>query len=819
MFENGRQISHYKILSALGAGGMGEVYLAEDARLERKVALKILTTEFAEDAARMHRFVQEAKAASALNHPNILTVHEIGESEGVNYIVTEYIEGETLRERLTGDSFPPGEILDIAIQIAEALAAAHAAGIVHRDVKPENVMIRRDGYAKVLDFGLAKLIEDKKPAFELEASTQKLFKTNPGVVMGTVSYMSPEQARGKETDARTDVWSFGVVLYEMLARRLPFEGETPNDYIASLLKSRPLTLRSKEIPDELKRIVRKALRRDADERYQTMKSLLADLKDLREDLTFSKKLEGFAGAERVGQTENQKTLIATREAADKTNRTRTAIAAEFVRTIKNRNLNYIVLSVSLLTTIGLLYWFVLRGAAVREQIESVAVMPFANESGSADNDYLSDGMTESLINSLSQIPKLNVKARSTVFRYKGRERDARAVGRELNVQAILNGRVTQRGDQLTLSLELIDVDTENVIWSERYNRRQTDLVALQSEIARDVSQKLKTKLTGAEERKLAKNYTENPEAYQLYLQGRYFWNKQTNKEVEKSLEYFQRAIALDPNYALAYAGIADALSLNVIGATRERMTKAYEAALKAVSLDPELAEAHTALGRILAAYDYDFAGAEREMRRAIELNANYATAHHFLGDLLSVLGRHTEAEVEFRRALELEPLSVPINSIYGSALISARRYDEGIARLKKTLEMDPNFAAAHARLSIAYHALGRYDESIEERAKFLELNGDSQSAAATRESFAKGGWRGFLLFMTGNDRPSNLSFYLQAVFLTALGEKDKAFAALEKSYENREISLTQGLKVDPRLDPLRDDPRYQELLKKVGFPQ
>jgi eukaryotic-like serine/threonine-protein kinase len=818
MFENRQKIGHYKILSALGAGGMGEVYLAEDTRLERKIALKILTTEFAEDAVRLHRFVQEAKAASALNHPNILTVHEIGESEGMNYIVTEYIEGETLRERLTRDSFPLGECLNIAIQIAEALAAAHAAGIVHRDVKPENIMIRRDSYAKVLDFGLAKLSEDKKTPFELEASTKKLFKTAPGAVMGTVAYMSPEQARGKETDARTDIWSFGVVLYEMLARRLPFEGESPNDYIASLLRSGPLTLQSKEIPDELKRIVRKALRSAADERYQTMKSLLGDLKDLREELTFSKKMEGFAGADRVGQTENQKTLTAASEAVEKTYPSQTASDAEIVGTTKSRKLIYIVLPILFLTTIGLLYWFMLRSDAAKP-IESIAVLPFANESGNADNDYLSDGITESLINSLSQIPKLNVKARSSVFRYKGSERNARAVGSELNVEAILSGRVTQRGDQLTLSLELIDVNTENVIWSERYNRKQTDLVALQSEIARDVSQKLKTKLTGAEERKLAKNYTQNPDAYQLYLQGRYFWNKQTNKEVEKSLEYFQKAIALDPNYALAYAGIADALSLNVVGATRERMAKAYEAALKAVSLDPELAEAHTALGRILAAYDYNFAGAEREMRRAVELNPNYATAHHFLGDLLSVLGRHAEAEVEFRRALELEPLSVPINSIYGSALISARRYDEGIAQLKKTLEMDPNFASAHTRLSIAYHALGRYDESIEERAKFLELNGDSQTAAATRESLTKGGWRGFLLFMTGEDRPSNLSFYLQAVFLTALGEKNKAFAALGKSYENREISLMQGLKVDPRLDPLRDDTRYYELLRKVGFPQ
>lgn len=453
------------------------------------------------------------------------------------------------------------------------------------------------------------------------------------------------------------------------------------------------------------------------------------------------------------------------------------------------------------------------------QINSIAVMPFVNDSGNPEFDYLSDGMTDTLIGSLNQLPNLSVKARSSVFRYKGKETSAQKIGEELNVEAILNGRVVQRGQELTLYVELVDAETENSLWTHTYNKPALNLVALQTDVARDVADKLKLKLSGADERKLAKNYTENAEAYQLYLQGRYFWNKQTNKEVDKSIEYFQQAIVIDPNYALAYAGLADAYSLNVAGSNRERMSKAHEAALKAISLDNDLAEAHSSLGRILVAQDYDFAGAEREMRRAIELNPNYGTARHFLADLLSISGRHEEAFAENRRALELEPFSLVFNASYGSALISARRYDEAIAQLKKTIEMDTNFAPAHNRLSIVYEVTGKHAECVEERAKGMEINGYSEAAAFMRESYAEGGWNGLLRQMTGESRPTASTFYSLAVLHTALGENDKAFAALNKSYENHEITLIQWLKNDPRLDPLRDDPRFQELLRKAGFPQ
>lgn len=464
------------------------------------------------------------------------------------------------------------------------------------------------------------------------------------------------------------------------------------------------------------------------------------------------------------------------------------------------------------------FYFLRKNTAA---IQSVAVLPFTNQSGNSDIEYLSDGITESLINSLSQLPNLSVKARSTVFRYKGKDVTPQQVGSELSVQAVLNGRVTQRGDQLTLNLELVDARTGDQIWGEQYIRRTADLVSLQSEIARDVSNKLRVKLSGADEQKLAKNYTANPEAYQFYLRGRFYWNKRAPQDLQKAVEYFQQAIAVDPNYALAYSGLSDSFALlsNMGGAVpREGMLKAREAALKALSLDDQLAEAHASLGIILCDYDYDFAGAEREYKRAIELNPKYATAHHFYGNLFSHLGRPEESFAEFRRALELDPLSLVINRMYGESLFYARKYDESITQLKKTLELNSNFTLTHSSLSNAYQLKGNYAAAVEEFAKEEELKNRSENAAMIRESFAKGGWQGFLRAMTGTRRPDNLEFYEVARFHAALGEKDQAFAELNKSYEKRENSLV-SLKVDPHLDPLRSDSRFAELMRRIGLPQ
>jgi len=456
----------------------------------------------------------------------------------------------------------------------------------------------------------------------------------------------------------------------------------------------------------------------------------------------------------------------------------------------------------------------------RTAIQSIAVMPFINASGNADVEYLSDGMTETLIGSLSQLPNLNVKARSTVFRYKGKSTDAKTIGKELNVQALLNGRVMQRGDQLTLSLELVSADTENVIWSEQYTRKQSDLVSLQTEIARDVSQKLKMKLSGADEQKLAKDYTKNTEAYQLYLKGRFYWNRRTVPDLQKSTEYFNQAIAIDPNYALAYAGLSNAYSnlAQFYGTPPGTLTKARDAALKAISLDDNLAEAHTALASVIEQSDYDFAGAEREYRRAIELNRNYATAHQWYGILLSALGRHEESLAEFRRALDLDPFSLIINKNYANGFYYARRYDESIAYLKKTIDLNPNFALAHQDLSQVYQVTGKYAESVEEYARYQELIDERQAASLIRESYARNGWQGFLRLITSESRPVKMSDSDVATYYAALGNKDKAFSLLSRAYDARDGQLL-WLKIDPLFDSLRDDPRFQELTRKVGFPQ
>ena len=491
---------------------------------------------------------------------------------------------------------------------------------------------------------------------------------------------------------------------------------------------------------------------------------------------------------------------------------------------RNAKISLTTISALLVLLIGFGLWYYYRNSnysADARQIESIAVMPFVNESGNADTEYLSDGMTETLIGSLSQLPNLNVKARSSVFRYKGREIALPKIGQELNVQAILTGRVVQRGNDLTVYIELVDAATENILWKADYNRPMTNLVALQSEIARDVSNKMQLKLSGADKQKLAKNYTENAEAYKLYLQGRFYAGKRTNKDLEKSVEYFNQATALDPNYALAFAGVADSYTLLHYysgSPAQEMIPKAKDAALKALSLDNDLAEAHTALGLILNQSDYDFAGAERQFKRAIELNPNYATAHQYYAELLSQLLKHEESIVEIQRALKIDPLSLIINRIYAHILLNARRYDEAIAQIKKTLEIDANFAPAHTTLSSIYWAKGNHSESVEEFAKYQELLGEYQKAARIREVFAKAGLKGYLQERIREQQPSDRSSFSVAIYLTELGEKDKAFAELEKAYEKREASM-MFLKVNPRFDHLRDDPRFEALLRKVGFPR
>src|SRR3989454_1304376 len=556
-----QQIGHYQIVNLIGEGGMGEVYLAEDVLLGRKVALKLLPAEFTKDLPRLRRFQQEARAASALNHPNIITIHEIGEVDGLNFIVTEFIAGETLRQRMATARLNLATVLDVATQTAGALAAAHAAGIVHRDLKPENIMVRPDGLIKVLDFGLAKLTEPRTSDVESEAPTVARVDTKMGAVMGTAQYMSPEQARGLKVDARTDIFSLGVVLYEMLAGRAPFTGETTADIISMLLQKepQPLSALAPDTPAELQSIISKALRKDKNERYQTVKDLLIDLTTLKQELEFAAKLERSAppdSKDAAARNSAQAPNAAMENAQTQATTARATSSAEYIASrIKQHRLVIAAgLAVLLLAVIGFSYWFYAHRASNLAQIESIAVLPFVNASGNAEVEYLSDGMTDMLITSLSQLPKLSVKARSSVFRYKNKEASPQQVGKELNVQAVLTGRLVQRGNDLTLHIELVDVKTETALWSGDYNRSMTNLVALQGEIARDVSEKLRLRLTSTEKQRLDKRGTENAEAYRAYLKGIFYWNKGLVPGYEKSHEYFQQAIDLDPTYALAYSG-------------------------------------------------------------------------------------------------------------------------------------------------------------------------------------------------------------------------------------------------------------------------
>jgi len=823
MISTGDKLGRYKIRSAIGKGGMGEVFLAEDTELERLIALKILPQDLANDAERMRRFVQEAKSASALNHPNIITIYEIGKTDNTHFIATEYIEGETLHSRLRSDPMSIKSVLDVAIQVASALDAAHRAGIVHRDVKPENVIIRPDGVVKILDFGIAKLTEKKAESIDAEAATAiKAGGTSPGMIIGTAAYMSPEQARGKDIDARSDIFSFGAMLYEMLAGKQPFEGENAMDVIGSILNKEPVPIQQllPEVPHEIRRIIGKTLKKDREERYQTAKDLLIDLKDVKQDLELQNKLERTAAPNR----EEPKTQIISARTSDGVH---TTSSAEYVANEIKRNKSSFVIGliVLLLASIGLSYWY-FTGRSTK-QIDSIAVLPFVNESGNSDVEYLSDGMTESLIGSLSQLPRLSVKARTSVFRYKGKEIDPKRIGQELSVQAILTGRVLQRGQDLTLYVELIDAATENVLWKDNYARSMSNLVSLQSDIAKDVSNKLKTKLSGAVEEQVTKTYTGNTEAYQLYLKGRYFLSNGTREGQEKSVEYFQQAVNLDDAFALGYAGMADAYTLlgTTFAATlkpREVMPKARVAAQKALEIDPNLSEAHTSLAWIKYRFDWDWRGAEDEFKQAIALNPNNAQAHHWYSDYLVAMGRFDESLAEIKRARELDPFSLLINWNVGRILYFARRYDEALVELRKTLEMDQNFVRTHGYLEIVYRVKGMNDEAFAEHLIYATLTGASAERITNlKETYAAAGWKGVwqkeIEWTLEDSKNRYVSPFGMALLYNSLGDKERAMEWLNKAFEERSGTLVT-LKVDSSWGKLRDDPRFQELLKKIGFP-
>ena len=824
----GQSFGPYQINARIGTGGMGEVYLAQDSRLGRRVALKMLPEYFTRDDERVRRFQQEARAASALNHPNILTIYEIGHTDSRHFIATEYIEGETLRQRMAKTRMKIGEVLDVATQVAWALSAAHQAGIAHRDIKPGNIMLRTDGIVKVLDFGLAKLTEQKSA--DLEAAT--LVNTKQGIVMGSAHYMSPEQARGRKMDARTDLFSLGVVLYEMIAGRPPFEGDTSSDIIVSILQKEPLPLVRylPEAPKELQRIVTKALRKDVEDRYQTSKDLLVDLKSLKEELEFEAKLENSQSPDATGRaaalTSGGQATVSTRK--DRATRTGdiapaqlTSSAEYVISEIKRHKTIVAVIAAIVVLLIGGLVYSSFTGRD--KTIDSLAVLPFLNASTDPSTEYLSDGITESIIYTTSRLPNLKVVPRSSVFRYKGREIDPQTVGHELGVSAVMTGRFIQHGNDLSISAELIDVRDNRLLWGQHYTRKITDILAVQEEIAREISEKLRVRLSTEEKKQLAKRYTDNAEAYRLYLNGRYYWNKRTRDGYKKAIEHFEQAIGQDPSYALAYTGLADSYSiLSAYGMAppKETFPKGKAAAIKALEIDSNLAEAHNSLAYVKYQFDWDWSGAESEFQRAIELNPNYATAHQWYAIHLAGMGRMNEAIREITRAQELDPLALIANVNAGWIFYHSRQYDRAIEEMRKSLDMDPNFARGHWAISEPLEQQQKYQEAIAELQKARQLDEMPTMLALLGHVYAVTGKRSEAQKIVGELNEQSKRMYVDPYFLaqihTALGDRDRAFQELERAYDERSSWLV-WLKVEPKFDSLRSDPRFANLVRRIGL--
>jgi eukaryotic-like serine/threonine-protein kinase len=820
----GTILSRYRIISKLGAGGMGEVYLAEDTKLDRKVALKILHKGSITEGERMRRFVLEAKAASALNHPNIITIHEINETGNRPFIASEYIDGQTLHSRICGKPMSLNAVLDAGIQIASALQAAHEANIIHRDIKPDNVMVRPDGLVKLLDFGIAKVSPPVTAlgSHRVESATTVIGGTSPGFVIGTAAYMSPEQARGVLVDVRTDVFSFGVLLYEMLTGEKPFVGETPMDVIGAILhkEPEPVSQSRPDVPAEIERITNKLLRKDINERYQTIKDVLIDLRDVRKELEFQHKLKRTpSGKEKVNTSTSSTSSVAGRQ---------TDSSAEYlVGEIKRHKLGVLTLAVLLVAAAGVFYFLTLRrgsSSADNSPITSVAVLPFQNRSADAETEYLSEGLAESLIYGLSKLPDLKVSPTSSVFRYKGKEVDAIEIGNVLGVNAVMTGRVAQRGEDLTISVELVDVRNRKLLWGEQYDRKLVDLLTTQREIATQITQKLKLKLSGADATLMTRHYAKNSEAYQLYLKGHYYASRYTKEGFNKGIEYFEQAIVKDPNLALAYSGLAFCYlnQTDWVFAPKDSVPKGRQAVENALRIDESLAEAHTMLAMIKLQYDWDWLGAEREFRRAIEINPEYALGRSFLAWHLAAMGRSDESIAEDKRALELDQLSPAVNADLGWDFYLARRYDEAIEQLRKAIDLDPNYWVSHVLLGRCYEQKNRLREAVAEFEKARQIeNSIPEVVAALGHGYAVSGRRADALKIVREleDRSKREfvpSYSIATVYL-GLGMKDEALQYLAKAYDEGSYYMIH-LKVEPLLDSVRNDPRFVEIVRRVGHP-
>lgn len=824
----GTRLGRYEIRSRIGAGGMGEVYLAEETRLHRMAALKVLPAELATNKNRMRRFEQEAQAAAALNHPNIAHIYEVGEEGDTHFIAMEFVEGATLREAIHRDKTELRKLLRYLQQVAEGLVKAHASGIVHRDLKPENVMITRDGYAKILDFGLAKLTEPVTPqpmAAQEEAPTAVLRQplSTPGMVMGTVGYMSPEQAQGKPVDHRSDIFSFGCLLYEAATGQRAFESESTIDTLHKIVHA-PVSL-VKDVnpsaPADLTRIVRRCLAKDPDDRYQSIREAAIELRDVRRELEGAEEVETTVPPTSVSSPATSAasgTATASRAPAS----TPPTSSAEYIVTgIKRHKLA--VGSIVLLLVIGIigLRWY-LHARNTEIAIESIAVLPFENQNGDPNSEYLSDGLTESIINSLTQLPALRVSPRSSVFRYKGKNTDPLKVGEELGVRAVLTGRLLQRGDNLLVSAELLDVRDNKQIWGERYNRRVADALSVQQEISREISARLRTKLSGEEQKRLTRRDTTSPEAYGFYLKGRYYWNKRTAENLRKAMEQFQLAADKDPNYALAYSGLADCYVLlpEYSGSpTSEASRTAIQFAQRALQFDDSLAAAHTSLG--YAYYTlWQQEESEKEFKRAIKLDPNYPTAHQWYSLLLRDQGRFDEAMFEVKRAQELDPLSIIIGQSLAAGYLQSGDMNSAVEQTTRMIELDPNYPRAHEVLGWTYLKQRRMPEALAELQKAVSLGGDRRTLGSLGYGYAVSGKRAEALTVVKEiqakyERHEALGKDVAAVY-AGLGDKDQAFAWLEKDFQNRVGPLSR-IRWEIPFESLRSDPRYADLLRRMGL--
>jgi serine/threonine protein kinase/Tfp pilus assembly protein PilF len=773
----GSKLGPYEILAAIGKGGMGEIYRARDSRLGRDVAIKVLPEQLAKDSEALSRFESETKALASLSHPNILSIFDVGEEQGILFAVTELLEGETLRSRLEREPITVEDFLQINLSITSALSAAHSRGVVHRDLKPDNIFITKDNQIKILDFGLAR--REEAISSKDGSSPKSTSDTEPGMIVGSIEYMSPEQVRGESADSRSDIFSLGSVMFEMLSGHTPFSRTNIVDTLKAVLREEAprVSAGDRKLPSELNGIVLRCLRKDPTDRFQSSAEIRLALMNLSTATSRTRVMPGFHVSSKI----------------------------------------WIALITVVLAIVAVVLY---RASHPAEVIDTIAVLPFSNLNNNPDAEFISDGVTESIIRNLSEIPKIQVMASSTVFRYKNSKLDPQAIGTQLKVDAVVTGKILVRNDTLTINSELVNVKTGALLWGGEYSRKFSDILHVQDEIAKEISGGLRLKLSTEQEKRLSKHDTENMEAYESYLKGRFYWNKRNEDALKKGIDYFQRAVDIDPEYGLAYAGLADSYNLlSLYGGLNPTDTfpKAKSAAVRALQIDDTLPEAHTSLAYIHLYYDWDWSGAEKEFQRALELNPNYATAHVWYGEYLQALARFEEAIREMKHAQALDPLSLIVQADLGWTYFRAGRYDKAIEEFNRALELDPDFLPAQSGLGWAYALQSDIPKSAEHFQKAKSLSSISSVSAGLGYMYAISGNKKEAMKIL-SDPTIHLSAYSEATIYAGLKQNEIAFEFLEKALQEKSDSLV-FLKVEPTFNDLHADPRFDSLIRRMGLPQ